>query len=280
MWWKKHKWKVLIPAMITAVLAFAFWYGGNAPGLRGWAPSSATPTPAVTAHTELGTEATLPTVQSTARPEAPVQTPEPTADSEAPAASIQPTASPVSSSAQSAPEPTQQIDPQTGKDQYQTQPVPKDKPVPVEPQETDVGSETRNCTISISCSTILGNMDLCDPEKRELVPEVGWLLEPITVTLYEGESVFNVLQRTCKQQKIHMEYEDTPMYNSAYIEGIGNLYEYDVGEQSGWMYQVNGWFPNYGCSRYQVKDGDVICWVYTCNLGKDVGDNSLSSDES
>ena len=68
-----------------------------------------------------------------------------------------------------------------------------------------------------------------------------------------------------------MEFEDTPMYHSAYIEGIGNLYEFDVGELSGWMYSVNGWFPNYGCSRYQLQNGDVICWVYTCDLGKDVG---------
>ena len=38
-----------------------------------------------------------------------------------------------------------------------------------------------------------------------------------------------------------------------------------------WMYKVNDWFPNYGCSRYQVQPGDVICWVYTCDLGYDVG---------
>ena len=39
----------------------------------------------------------------------------------------------------------------------------------------------------------------------------------------------------------------------------------------GWMYKVNGWFPNYGCSRYQLKEGDTIEWVYTCDLGVDVG---------
>ena len=61
------------------------------------------------------------------------------------------------------------------------------------------------------------------------------------------------------------------MYNSAYIEGIHNLYEFDCGELSGWMYKVNEWFPNYGCSRYQLRDGDVICWEYTCDLGVDVG---------
>ena len=36
MWWKQHKWKVLIPVLIASVLAGAFWYGGNAPGARGW----------------------------------------------------------------------------------------------------------------------------------------------------------------------------------------------------------------------------------------------------
>ena len=91
------------------------------------------------------------------------------------------------------------------------------------------------------------------------------------VTFYEGESVFNVLQRELRKAGIHMEFEDTPMYNSAYIEGINNLYEFDCGELSGWMYKVNDWFPNYGCSRYQLKDGDTVCWVYTCDLGYDVG---------
>ena len=42
------------------------------------------------------------------------------------------------------------------------------------------------------------------------------------------------------------------------------------------MYKVKGWFPNYGCSRYQGEDGDAICWVYTCDLGADVGDNSTT----
>ena len=55
------------------------------------------------------------------------------------------------------------------------------------------------------------------------------------------------------------------------MEGIANLYEFDVGSFSGWMYKVNGWFPNYGCSRYQLKAGDVICWEYACDLGADVG---------
>ena len=163
------------------------------------------------------------------------------------------------------------IDTGTGKDKYLTDPVPEGKPAPVEPEDVEIGDASYTCTLSISCATILDNQELCDPEKWELVPENGWILEPMTVTFYAGESVFNVLQRTCKQQGIHMEFSNTPVYNSAYIEGIHNLYEFDVGNESGWMYRVNGWFPNYGCSRYQLQDGDVIEWVYTCDLGDDVG---------
>ena len=110
-----------------------------------------------------------------------------------------------------------------------------------------------------------------DPPKQGIVPADGTILSTTTVTFSEGESVFDVLQRVCRDNGIHMEYSWTPMYNSAYVEGIANLYEFDVGSLSGWMYKVNGWFPNYGCSRYQLKDGDTVCWVYTCDLGYDVG---------
>ena len=88
---------------------------------------------------------------------------------------------------------------------------------------------------------------------------------------YEGESVFDLLQREMKQAAIHMEYTATPIYNSSYIEGIGNLYELDCGPLSGWMYQVNGWYPNYGSSRYQLQQDDVVIWRYTCDLGQDLG---------
>ena len=130
---------------------------------------------------------------------------------------------------------------------------------------------TETCTISISCATILDNMDQLPEEKTDLVPADGWLLETVEVNFAKGESVFDVLQRVTRENKIHMEYSDTPMYNSAYIEGIGNLYEFDCGSGSGWQYSVNGWFPNYGCSGYELQNGDVIRWVYTCDLGKDVG---------
>ena len=159
------------------------------------------------------------------------------------------------------------------KDKYQTDPVPEGKPTPVEPDNSEINNKkTYTCTFSIECSTILNNLENLDQDKLELIPVDGVILAPIKVTFSEGESVFDVLQRVCKEKKIHLESSWTPMYNSAYIEGIYNLYEFDCGSLSGWMYRVNGWYPNYGCSRYQLKDGDVVEWRYTCDLGKDVGE--------
>ena len=141
--------------------------------------------------------------------------------------------------------------------------------------DEESSSSSHTCTISISCATILDNMSDLSDGKEEFVPSDGWILASSEVEFSEGESVHDVLQRVCKDAGIQMESSFTPAYNSAYVEGINNLYEFDCGELSGWMYSVNGWFPNYGCSKYTVNDGDVISWVYTCNLGKDVGDNSM-----
>jgi len=133
--------------------------------------------------------------------------------------------------------------------------------------DTGITDNQLNCTLSIQCRNAIGKLN----EKSVVIPEDGVIFSERTLVFYEGESVFNVLVREMKKNNIHLEFVNTPIYNSAYIEGISNLYEFDCGELSGWMYKVNGWFPNYGCSRYQLKDGDKIEWVYTCDLGKDVG---------
>lgn len=163
-------------------------------------------------------------------------------------------------------------------DEYFTDPVPKGKPKPVEPQDTKVEKKkVYHCTISISCDTILDHLDQLKKEKLDLLPKDGVICTPTSIAFYEGESVFDALLKVTKDQRVHMEYSATPIYNSNYIEGINNIYEFDCGELSGWMYKVNGWFPNYGCSRYQLSDGDVVEWVYTCDLGRDVGESQLQN---
>lgn len=155
-----------------------------------------------------------------------------------------------------------------------TEPVSTEPEVtePTDPPQTEPPAPVLSCTIAIYCDTILNNMDDLEPGKAEFVPSDGAILYPVSVTFTEGETVFDVLKRVCSMTGIQLEYSWTPLYNSYYVEGIYNLYEFDCGFESGWMYKVNGWFPNYGCSSYTLKDGDVIVWAYTCEgLGADVG---------
>ena len=142
------------------------------------------------------------------------------------------------------------------------------------PDETTKPAEkpTYSCTIEIRCDTILSNRQDLRPGLDVYVPDSGTILPTTTVTFTEGETVFDVLKRICDARGIQIEYSYTPMYGSYYVEGINNLYEFDCGQQSGWMYKVNGWFPNYGCSSYKLEAGDTIVWAYTCKgLGTDVG---------
>ena len=127
------------------------------------------------------------------------------------------------------------------------------------------------CTISISCATILDNMDACDPDKREQVPQDGVILAPVEVGFQTGENVFDVLQRVCRENHIQMESKWTPLYGSAYIQGIHNLYEFDVGSGSGWMYCLKNVFPNVGFADSYLSEGDVVRVQFTLALGSDIG---------
>ena len=136
---------------------------------------------------------------------------------------------------------------------------------------SEISENKTACTISISCSTLLNNLDRVKKNKISVIPSDAWILKAVNAEFGEGESVFDVTKRVCMENKIPFEFTLAPIYNTAYIEGIGNIYEFDCGSTSGWLYKVNGEFKSYGCSDCKLNDGDIIEWVYTCDLGKDVG---------
>ena len=144
---------------------------------------------------------------------------------------------------------------------------------------TDDGSsseiQSRTVTLEIRCDTVLKNYENLDDQLKsdEYVPPDGVILPATEYELIEGDTVFSVLSRAVREKKIQMEYQgaDGNSYKTVYVQGIHHLYEFSCGPLSGWMYRVNGEFPNKGCSDYELKDGDVIEWVYTCDLGRDIG---------
>lgn len=142
--------------------------------------------------------------------------------------------------------------------------------------DTD-GDGKLTCTLEVRCDTLLQKKTELTAEKAALVPENGILLETVTVEFEAGDTVFDIFRQTLRQEKIHFEYVDASAYSAVYIEGIGNLYEFDCGPQSGWMYFVNEVSPSIGCSSYTLADGDAVSFRYTCDLGADLGEDGFDA---
>lgn len=121
--------------------------------------------------------------------------------------------------------------------------------------------------ISVNCAAALDNPELLDDNLRNgsFLPADGVILEPTHIKLEDGDSVFDVLMKAARPRGIPVEYQgaDVGVFGSVYIEGIGLLYEFSCGQNSGWIYKVNGETPRVGCSEYTLSDGDIIEWIYT-----------------
>lgn len=130
--------------------------------------------------------------------------------------------------------------------------------------------QTENITVfmQIRCDTVAG--------AKADIPEDGVILARCAMNVPQGTSVFEVLKEACRLYDIQLEYEGGSVAGSfAYVEGINYLYEYDFGDLSGWMYQVDGEFPSVGSGEYRLEDKQEILWVYTQELGKDVGADEI-----
>ena len=138
--------------------------------------------------------------------------------------------------------------------------------------ETVKTTEKKNdeVTVSINCSTILNNMDSLKHGKENYVPADGYVLPDTKIQIEKGDTVFDALQKACDKYSIQLEYTYSSVYSTEYIEGIGQLYEFDCGSSSGWMFKVNGKVSELGASSVKLKSGDKVEWVYTCDMGNDI----------
>ena len=123
-------------------------------------------------------------------------------------------------------------------------------------------------SISIRCDTV-------KDKNGKYIPADGVILEKTVFEIEADDTVYDILSEACAKNKIHLETKGGA--DSAYVEGINNIYEMDFGDLSGWMYFVNGDSPSVSCGEFKLKDGDEIEWYYTCEIGKDL---PQTADES
>lgn len=131
---------------------------------------------------------------------------------------------------------------------------------------TQTTSSEINCSITIECKSILDNMDDLKKGHESYVPKNGIMLDNYKATLKSKSTVYDLLKKACNDKGITYTAKDT-MY-SVYIVGINNIDEKDCGKDSGWMYSVNGSFPNVSVDSKRLKDGDKVVFTYTCSYKK------------
>jgi len=186
--------------------------------------------------------------KSISKPETKQQSTKPAINTKSPAVADKPVKQPTSESVKSTA--TKSIPPK---------PAPT-KPKPVTPTPTP----EKPATVPESkVSTIVYSIVISASE----IP-----LPPTTMEIKDGDTVLKTLINITKKNRVQMDYRGG-QGATAYVEGIDNVYEFDRGQGSGWMYRVNGIFPDRGAGVVQLLDGDRVEWLYTTNLGVDLNAN-------
>ena len=286
----KHWKKIIFIICVIGLIGFTFWYGGDAPGLQGFsdAENEIKETVADTEQTaeqgnqaEQNSQTTEETTEEnvfqeivmhiTKKESTSDTTNEKTKSTKKASYKQVQTNKKAQKNADKAVEKASKKKKTTKSKKKTTESKKKTESKKDETSTEKKNSDKIQCTIFISCATILDNMDRVPTAKQKIIPSDGIILKEVKISVKKGSTVFDVLQTATKENKIHLEYTYTPLYKNYYIEGIYNLYEFECGNGSGWLYSVNDEFPSEGCSTYEVENGDVIKWLYTCDFGEDVG---------
>ena len=133
-------------------------------------------------------------------------------------------------------------------------------------QNTRPAGRIISCTIEIRCDNATARKDsITNQGIRDSIPDDGTILEVTTYTGKVGFTVYDVLAAVTAAHNPVI-----PIVANAdrsYVSSINNLSEKNVGPTSVWTYRVNGVLPMMAANQYKVKDGDVIKWIYVCQLG-------------
>ena len=131
------------------------------------------------------------------------------------------------------------------------------EPAPSAPEpEPEPDPETITVTVSVLCTLAVGNPNL---NPGVTVPSDGVMVSGLSLELTPGQTAFDALSQT----GLALDYTGSPSRKNVYLRGIGGLYEKDCGPSSGWVFSVNGAYPNTGCSNVALNDGDVVSFQFT-----------------
>ena len=126
------------------------------------------------------------------------------------------------------------------------------EPTPVEPTPVDPDPETITVTFQLHTDT------------------EAWILPTVVRDLPEGTTAFEVFKQVLAANGYT--YDAKGSYVRAVIAPDGTkVAELSKGQYSGWMYRVNGEFPDTYMGAYELEDGDVIEVFFTADYTKEPG---------
>ena len=126
------------------------------------------------------------------------------------------------------------------------------EPTPVEPTPVDPDPETITVTFQLHTDTD------------------AWILPTVVRDLPEGTTAFEVFKQVLAANGYT--YDAKGSYVRAVIAPDGTkVAELSKGQYSGWMYRVNGEFPDTYMGAYELEDGDVIEVLFTADYTKEPG---------
>ena len=97
--------------------------------------------------------------------------------------------------------------------------------------------------------------------------QTGDSIADVTVRLFEAMGLDYDCTGTAEEGFYLSSINDFEL-NDVYYPTFG---EFDAGNMSGWCVRLNNWHINQGTSDFEVEDEDVVRWLYTCEMGADIG---------
>jgi hypothetical protein len=140
--------------------------------------------------------------------------------------------------------------------------------------ETDTETELKSETVleSVITSELTSTVEeaVNDLVYMKIVgpTETGVILDLIEVAYIEDMTAFDLLLQVSQAQGITVDYSKTG--GMGYVKGIANVYEFDYGATSGWLYVVNNEILSVSASTYILQQKDTVTWIYSKDLGKDI----------
>lgn len=115
--------------------------------------------------------------------------------------------------------------------------------------------------VTIDCLSAVEYYNELSDAKRKVMPSEGVFISGYETMLEENSTCYTALLQVCDELGLHIEHTGIP--GTEYIKGLGNLYEFDLGGESGWLYSVNGEKPAVGANGVKLESEDDLRWFYS-----------------